>query len=531
MNTHRTPQARSLASLLLVTLMVLASLAALSTATPASAAARSLQVSPSNYIGGQNLTWTGNVGTGGVRKLRLQFNMARPGDTWNTIKGFSSRTNADGSFRFTYPAPSMFGVLYRVKAGRFVSAVEEMNAKTPEVTLEVTGQGGGEDGAPGLLDDNERFSLTANTAPTGIFRAPESAGLPVFPGRALTLYKRITGDNWAKVATTTANNQGVGVFTGLTEPAGIHAYRVRQEAITTQGNKIGWNESFPLHLYVGRDAQQTLRDRIDNAPRSAPVDRAPSSSHAASPTAAAVNRWFPILWDFDWESGQALDAPSKRGTNKKARWSAYSDGSGRVFKHNGGIILDSKRYNGPGHGDHGTTRATLNNAGLTQGRWEARLRIRSAYERGGNQYNIVAELIPARAADYACGTRNITIAKLDPFSADYQYGVRNKTTKWTATKTTPAAPTNASHGFAVELRKDRITWYLNGKPVGTVKDRAAIPTVPMTLRLSLEGQGQNEMDQVSLISDWQRGYPHDSGNAPVSSNKLKPTTASTPSGC
>jgi hypothetical protein len=42
----------------------------------------------------------------------------------------------------------------------------------------------------------------------------------------------------------------------------------------------------------------------------------------------------------------------------------------------------------------------------------------------------------------------------------------------------------------------------------------------MTMRLSLEGQGDSEMDQTSLISDWQRGFPISTGRRVVSQKKL-----------
>jgi hypothetical protein len=49
----------------------------------------------------------------------------------------------------------------------------------------------------------------------------------------------------------------------------------------------------------------------------------------------------------------------------------------------------------------------------------------------------------------------------------------------------------------------------------------------MTLRLSLDGEGQAEMDQADLISDWQRGFPISSGPSTVSEKRLARANAAT----
>ena len=82
-----------------------------------------------------------------------------------------------------------------------------------------------------------------------------------------------------------------------------------------------------------------------------------------------------------------------------------------------------------------------------------------------------------------------------------------------------ADPTS-SHAVAVEVSRRHITWFLNGVPVGTVKAAAARSGVPMTLRLSLEGKGRSEMNQVILQSDWQRGFSLDRGSSTVTKKAL-----------
>ena len=147
--------------------------------------------------------------------------MGRPGDRWTSVDGFRARTRADGSFEFTYPAPGMFNIRYRVKAGRHVSAPKLFLAKTQELTLRVAGQPENSTGAPALVDTNRPFDIVVDTTPDTIFRSPSSQGLPVFPGRRLTLERRDDGDTWTTVATSTVGSNGLGRFAGLAEPAGV----------------------------------------------------------------------------------------------------------------------------------------------------------------------------------------------------------------------------------------------------------------------------------------------------------------------
>ena len=533
MRTSRTSSAlRPAAGAVVALVVLLACLAAapLAGGQGAAAAARSLTVSPSTYVGGQQLTWTGNVGARGVRSLVLQFHMARPGDSWTTLSGFRSRTRADGTFRFSHPAPSMFGIRYRVKAGRHVSAVREFNARTQDLTLWVTGQGQNTVHAPGMVAEGREFGLTVDTTPDSIFRSPASDGLPVFRGRVLTLQRRLDGDTWSTVATTTVGSDGLGHFDGLVESAGVSAYRVRQASVTTGGNRIGWTHSFPLHVYAGQVAQNVLAALLASAPTSIAVDLAGNGTGTggrATPNAGQTYRWSPSRWDFDWEQGQSLTSPPSRGSTGRGWWLDYSDGSGRAVKHNGGLMLDSKRYNGAGVGDFGTTRATLQGNAAAQGRWEVRMRARSAYETGARDYAMVAELVPARPSDHDCGAHDVTIARVSPLSNRLHYGVRSATARWDGAVTMSTAPIRGEHTFAVEYSRRRTTWFLDAKPIGTVAGPAAFSGVPMTLRLSLVGAGQQEMNQASLISDWQRGFPLTTGRS-VASSKPLPRTAAGP---
>ena len=522
-----------MAGLTVALLLVFANVAAVTVVSQRTAYATegSLTVSPSNYVGGQRLTWTGNVGHSGVRPLVLQAHMGRPGDAWSTVEGFRSSTRADGSFSFTYPAPSMFNIRYRVKAGAYVSPSRLFYAKTQELTIRVTGQPENNTNEPGMVDAGRSFGITVDTTPENIFRSPDSHGLPVFRGRVLTLQKRIDGDTWRTLDTTTVNAKGLGYFSGLNEADGVVVYRVREENVFTNGNRIGWTQSFPLYVFVGRQAQaqgvlqQREPVRVAGSMESGPAPAAPDSAFGA--TASQRFGWQPALWDFAWEFGQSLSSRPARGTNRRGSWVDYSNGSGRAAKYNGGLSISSKRYNGAGPGDFGTTRATLQGNAAARGRWEASMRVRSAYERGGRGYNIAAELVPANASDYDCGSHNVQIASISPFSQRVRFGVRSPKYRWNGTAIASTTPSQRPYRVAVEISGRHITWFLNGAPVGSVTDPAALSGVPMTLRLSLEGDGRAEMDQTSLISDWQRGFPISTAPSTVSQKKLARDSAAT----
>lgn len=490
---------------------------------PAYADSRALSVTPSTYVGGQRLTWTGSVGAPGVRSLVLQFHMGRPGDRWTTVEGFHARTRADGSFRFAYPAPGMFNIRYRVKAGTHVSASHLFLAKTQDLTLRVAGQRDNNTAEPALVAANRSFDIVVDTTPDNIFRSPSSQGLPVFEGRSLTLQRRVDGDTWRRVASTTVEDDGLGRFPGLTEEPGVAVFRVREEDDRRDGNEIGWTQSFPLYVYVGSAAWARYdRERRDAhaAVSQPPPDSAAFGSGAPTPTASQRYGWYPLYWDFAWEQGQSLTGGPARGTRPRGHWVDYVDGGGRVSKQNGQLTLDSKRYYGAGVGDFGTTNATLHGNAATRGRWEARMRIRGAYETGGRDYRVLAELVPERTAGGRCGSRNIQIASISPFSRRVRFGVRSPKYAWSGSTTASANPLHSAYAVAVEVSKSHLTWFLDGKPVGSVTDPAAFPRRPMTLRLSLVGEGREEMNQVSLVSDWQRGFPLTSGRQQVSHKKL-----------
>lgn len=510
MNAHLLERA---AVFLLAGAVSLALLASPSTSSAAESA--SLRVTPGDrYVGGQALTFAGNIGATGQRTLRLQSHMGRPGDTWEPIDGFSTRSASDGSFSFTYPAPGMFGIDYRVVSSGLATNGVEFQALSQDLTL-----------APRTAPvAGVPFEIEVDTTPD-LFARPATIGLQPIQGRALTLQRRVDGDTWETIGASTINQNGLGLFTVTESKPGTYVYRARQEDWTRDGNEIGWFPSFPTYVEVAASADDAS---LPAAPKLQRCDQVVVGD-AATATAASKNKWGPSLFDFAWVSGESLTSSPYRGTRKRGRWIDYTDGGGRVNKNNGGLMLDGKRENSCGVGDFGTTRATLQGNPLTYGRWEVRLRLKSD-EKGQRDYRTVAELVPERASDYACGARNVTIAEMMPHSSTVKFGVNAMRKQWNGRKSVGAPVNNRSLVFAVEVTKTHISWFYAGKVIGTVKSRAASSDVPMTLRLSMEGAGDQEMNHTELISDWQRAWTLKRGTKTTSGKALKRSSYSAP-GC
>ena len=190
-----------------------------------------------------------------------------------------------------------------------------------------------------------------------------------------------------------------------------------------------------------------------------------------APGASAAGRTAPQERDIaPWPlmaAGESLTSKPFRGKDRKGHWIDASDGSGRAGHVNGGLGLDSPMGARGGPGDHGTTSVILEGNPQKYGRWEVRLR-----------------------------------------------------SWWTFTKK-KVALADVSHNYAVEVARDHITWFLDGRAIATVKNRTAISGVPLTLRLSLQGDGKKEMNRTRARFDWMRAWPIDTGRRVTNGNRMK----------
>ncbi len=487
-----------------------ASVALTSAAVSSKRKAASLRVTPKRFVGGQLLTFSGRIPGAANKKLKVQSLFNRAGDKWITRDRSAGRTDRQGQFTFTHIAPSNYNIRYRVKAanGR-TSKVVRFQPRQQEVSLSLNGA---QEQRAGRVAPGQGFRIDVNTTPTG--RGDLGRPPPAFPGRTLDLQQRVNGDQWQTIASTTSNSQGQARFYLDAGSSGTTAYRVRQAAIHTGGNHIGWFPSFPLEVRFADPSGRTTASTP--VPRSAPTQDEPSEarpvaavsarSGGGNPQASARYKWGPTHWDFAWETGEALTDKPYRGRNRVGYWIDRSNGSGRAAAHNGGLALESHLSDFPGVGDHGTNSVTLAGNAITYGRWEFRRRI-DVFEKKGRNYRAKIELVPANASDAACGANTINVATVGFNSRKATLGVTSSDAKkaWTGSKRIPRVGDNP-HSWSVEVTRSHITWFLNGRSLATVKNRQAIPGVPLTPKLSLVGKGHKEMRRTRVLYDWQRGW-------------------------
>lgn len=254
----------------------------------------------------------------------------------------------------------------------------------------------------------------------------------------------------------------------------------------------------------------------DAAPAPAPGPAASGRIAGANPTAAARNGWGAALWDFAMEYGEGLDDPPERGTDPQGHWLDASSGTGRAARQNGGLLLQSKYGNGAGRseqdGDRGTTSVTMTGNAATYGRWEVRIAAWTQRE-PGQQYHLRFELVPAGTAPGTCAGPSITLADFTPADHAVALGARTASGRTWGRSAGGVRLGERSdfHTFAAEVERDHVAWFLDGRVVGVLRDRAAVPGVPLELRVSMIGADDREMRMTFLILDWTRGYRAEPG--------------------
>jgi hypothetical protein len=345
----------------------------------------------------------------------------------------------------------------------------------------------------------------------------------VLAGRGVTLQQRVSARTWKNVDSGTVGPDGLVTFRRTVDAAGIVVYRARAAEWRKAGSRIGWNPSFPTYVYVhdrsghGPSPRVAAPDARTDAGRTVPK---PALRGSSGTSAGQRFTWGEPLFDFGYEWGESLTDAPFRGKRERGGWRESSTGSGRVGRHNGGMFFESS-YGvvGPrdaGSGDFGTTSATLTGNVTTFGRWEVRMRAWQLSDPGGD-YHVRAELVPADPAKGACA-RAITIADFTPDGHEVAFGATAGRRSWTARKTGVAIEQEA-HSYGAEVTGTHITWFLDGSPIGTLRSPDAIPGVPLTLRLSLVGDGDSEMRHTYAGADWIRAWDLTRGR-PVTSGLL-----------
>ena len=495
---RRSPAFPMLLAALTVLLTSIATAPPASTAPPADRRAPSLSVSPANgaFTAGQELTFTGNIGRSGRQKVRLQSNMGRPGDAWKPVPGATARTAASGAFTLRTRAWAMVGIKFRVvgKGGRTPAWTSQVVHQDLNITASSDGLWSGE----AVIGSPVRIVADTRT-------------MPLLLGRATTLQQRV-GTGWADVAHGVVGADGLSTFTLTPTAIGTTVYRVRLEEFRRGIGYTGWFPSYPLYVETRASADEwwdaRRRTAVGGTARTS-ADPLPSraAARAFQSTAAATYKWGTQQFDFDWEQGHSLtDAPA--GIVRRGWWLDESDGTGRTALRNGALHMSSNSEGAGRSGSRGSMWATLNGNAQAYGRWETRM-MPMLFGGGTNDYTISLDLVPADPAARRCGGQDITMLQVRPGTSEVLVGARNLAgTQWIR-RVGGVQVANTFHAYAVEVARKKITWFIDGRPVGQVRDRSAVSGVPLTVRVSVTGG--EDMRTTRVLWDWVRGYPMDRG--------------------
>lgn len=513
----RTHQAAALAATLSAALLSGGAGAATAddpTSVDARASRASLSMSPTSvYLPGSDLTLTGTLGASGRQRIVVQRNLGRDGDRWVDMAGSEARTRKNGSFVVHVPASGMTGIFYRV-AGTTTSRATGpvgVGAAIQETVVTARSEDGGSVVRPGAP---LTFSVDTTVA-IGSF-----AAAPPLQGRTLTLQQRVDGFRWATLSTSSTDAAGNGTFT-IPAPAaaGESVYRVRQEDWVLGRDTVGWHASHPVYVTVGDpDARRTSSPARAALAPSAKAPRLLRRAKSAQSTAGSTYRWGDPAFDFDWEYGESLTTPATRGARLRGWWSDYSDGTGRAAVRNGAVLMNSvSEYGSRSAASLGSTWITLNDNPRRFGRWETRV-LPTVVGSGTSPMRVLVELVPTAAAEQRCSVDAIVLADYVPHDTSVSFGARS-TLQWT--RSTPTGSNNAvAHAFAAEVSRERITWFIDGRPVGTLKDPAAVPSGPMTMRVSLVGDHSGTSTGTKLGVDWVRSWSLKQGKRVSSSSSF-----------
>lgn len=467
-----------------------------SAAAPAPAARRAtLTVTPPVYVPGQAVRFRGNVGRTGRRTVHLQSHMNRPGDRWLDVPDSTFRTDARGGFDFTFTAPSMFDIKYRVAGGGVATRSRLFNARPQEITLAL--RGADADSPFHAVAPLLPFTVVADTTPA--VRSALGTPPPI-PGRTVLLQERYDGNRWRTIQEGVTDSAGHATFRVTAPVLGDRVLRARQERWDRGRNRIGWYASFPAYFSVlGLGEVLPRPTPVVPAPRAV----APSRS-AVRPTASERYRWGSTLFDFAWERGQDLTSPPSKGTQRRGTWLDTSDGTGRATPFNGGLVLQSKLKHG-GTGDRGTTTATLRGNSRSTGRWEFRLQGH-AWEGGPRPFRFRLDLVPEGTEVTECPPESVVVADVTMGSSGVGVGVRSQRAGAVWSRRLPDVRlAETPFNMAVEVAPKHTTWFVDGRPVATVTGGQAHLGRRLVPRFSLVG-GRAEMNGAQVDSDWQRSW-------------------------
>ena len=185
-----------------------------------------------------------------------------------------------------------------------------------------------------------------------------------------------------------------------------------------------------------------------------------------------------------------------------AQW--QPSGPGQVWHQNGMLTLNAT--------SRGSLSATLAGPGAEVGRWETRLRSRQ-YGRGNGRYRVLAELVPAAGADQSCGGRNISLVSYTPNgNAANVYARTLPDIAHQGAKPDMDLGRDRWHTYAVEVTRERVSWFIDAHVVFTENRADLVSGVPLTVRFTMEAKPDRAMNISRMQMDWVRHWTLEAPN-------------------
>lgn len=436
-----------------------------------------LRVTPTRTWPGVPLRFTGSLATALRRPVIVERSM---NGGW--VKLRVGHTDASGRFLLRSPMNVMTFERYRVYApavrrgGRLYPAEH-----TPTRKIRNLGVGA-------------RLIVSANLDAVAGQPFTIAGGSNDQPGRPLELQQRTSPTSWRTIASARAGADARASFTVTAPTPGTYVYRV----VAQDWRGEGWIPSFPGYVTVAPAAQATTSSSDATASARAVAGAARRTAvPAATPAepgpinAANTYRWGAAVENWGWEEGESTDP-----------WRVYADGTGRVTSRYGMLTLESGGF-APRF--FGSLKATLGNTGHAYGRWEARVRAYSRYDRRGDPYRLAFNLVPAAAGTRACPGSMVNLGTWTGKQAQTTLGVRRGDTQWSARRRI-AHGQGGWHTLAVEITPARISWFVDAKVVETLRTPAAVPGVRLVPQLVMRDVDGAAMIDTRLQADWVRYF-------------------------
>ena len=158
-------------------------------------------------------------------------------------------------------------------------------------------------------------------------------------------------------------------------------------------------------------------------------------------------------------------------------------------------------------------RAWPDNNKKAYGRWEARVRA-VELETRHRTFQFNWELIPVGGRKkYHCGAQSIVMSSYKPGNRVARGAVRAlEDTQFTFSRKVDLR-SRAWHTYAVEVTRDRISWFVDTQVVRTEKRNAATTGIRFKPRFRIVGDRNARMNRSMMQMDWVRYYDLDRPNA------------------